>query len=83
MRKGLPEFVEAQGGLKDMVHFVSQTACPVYITEEGRPRAVMLDIDSYNALLDATESTETPVPETDVAFLRRLLQKCRTMRHHA
>ena len=84
MRKDMPESMEALGGLKDIVDYVSETARPVYLTTDGRPRAVILDIDSYNALLDATDTGDAvPIPETDVTFLKRLMERYRSMGHHA
>lgn len=84
MRSGKPEWVEAKGGVKSLVDYVAETAAPVYLTEAGRPRAVMLDIDSYNALLDAAEGAEASTTVgPGASFLRRLMERYRSMGHHA
>lgn len=84
MQKDMPESMEAEGGVKQIVDYVSETARPVYLTNGGRPKAVMLDIDSYNALLDAAEGADAAmVPDTGVTFLKRLMERYRSMGHHA
>ena len=85
MRKGIPESMEAEAGVKNLVDYVSEAARPVYLTQDGRPKAVIVDIDSYNALLDAVEGSEqgTAIPESDLTFVKAILHRSRSMRHHA
>ena len=43
-----------------VLHDVSTTGEPCYITENGKARAVLMDINRYNALMDLIEETESP-----------------------
>ena len=51
---------ELQGQVEDVVSGVSEKGKACYITEDGRTRAVIVDIDHYNAMLDAIEASEDP-----------------------
>ena len=39
---------------------LSMTGEPCYITEDGKARAVIMDISRYNALMDLVEEAESP-----------------------
>lgn len=54
---------ELQGQVEDVVSGVSEKGKACYITEDGRTRAVIVDIDHYNAMLDAIEASEDPDPD--------------------
>lgn len=41
---------------------VSETGEPCYITEDGKAKAVLMDINKYNALMDLVEEAEHPQP---------------------
>ena len=85
MRKGIPESMEAEAGVKDLVDYVSEEARPVYLTNGGRPKAVIVDIDSYNALLDAVDGSDqsAAIPQSALTFVKQLLQRSRSMEHRA
>ena len=51
---------ELQGQVEDVVSGVSEKGKACYITEDGRTRAVIVDIDHYNAMLDVIEASEDP-----------------------
>jgi prevent-host-death family protein len=40
---------------------VNNSGEPCYITEKGKAKAVLMDINRYNALMDLLEDTEAPV----------------------
>lgn len=39
---------------------VNQSGEPCYITEKGKTKAVLMDINRYNALMDLVEEAESP-----------------------
>ena len=43
-----------------LVRDIGQSGDTCYITEDGKAKAVLLDINSYNALLDLVEDSELP-----------------------
>ena len=48
-----------------VVKGVNSTGEPCYITEDGKAKAVIMDINQYNALMDLMEEHESPKHETD------------------
>ena len=51
---------DLQHSSSSLLKAVSSTGEPCYITEDGRARAVLMDINRYNALMDLVEETESP-----------------------
>lgn len=50
-----------------LVRDISVSGDTCYITEDGRAKAVLLDINRYNALMDLIEEAELPtVTDTDI-----------------
>jgi prevent-host-death family protein len=45
---------------KTLLRSVTETGEPCYITEDGRAKAVLMDIHRYNALMDLLEEAEHP-----------------------
>lgn len=39
---------------------INATGEPCYITEDGKAKAVLMDINRYNAMMDLIEETESP-----------------------
>ncbi|MCY3023308.1 MAG: type II toxin-antitoxin system Phd/YefM family antitoxin [Planctomycetota bacterium] len=39
---------------------INQTGEPCYITENGKAKAVLMDINRYHALMDVVEEAESP-----------------------
>ena len=74
--------VEIKGAIRDLVKFVSHTTKPLYLTKSGKPLAVMLDIDSYNALLDALEGQEyaSTSVEDSINIMKKLLNQAKQFR---
>ena len=44
---------------------VTETGEPCYITEDGKAKAVIMDINKYNQLMDLIEEAEHPQPVTE------------------
>jgi len=51
---------------------------PCYITEDGRAKAVLMDINRYNQLMDLVEETESP-KGSEVGDETRKLASVRTI----
>jgi prevent-host-death family protein len=45
---------------------VNQSGEPCYITEGGKAKAVIMDINRYNALMDLVEEAEAPHKEHEI-----------------
>ena len=58
MTEDIPASLEVEGELKKLVEYVTGGARAVYLTENSRAAAVLLDIDLYNALLDAADALD-------------------------
>ena len=58
------------GGVKKkadaLVRDIGQSGDTCYITEGGKAKAVLLDINSYNALMDLVEDAELPPAESEI-----------------
>jgi PHD/YefM family antitoxin component YafN of YafNO toxin-antitoxin module len=54
---GTNEFIDQADVL---VHNIGSSGETCYITEGGRAKAVLLDINTYNALMDVVEDAECP-----------------------
>ena len=48
-----------------LVRDIGKSGDTCYITEDGKAKAVLLDINSYNALMDVVEDAELPATDTD------------------
>jgi hypothetical protein len=51
---------ELQGIPSNLLRDLSETGETCFITEEGRAKAVLMDINRYNALMDLVEESENP-----------------------
>jgi PHD/YefM family antitoxin component YafN of YafNO toxin-antitoxin module len=51
-----------------LVHELGASGDTCYITEDGRAKAVLLDINRYNALMDLIEDSELPTNEIRSEF---------------
>lgn len=76
-------FVSAQEAgerLKRLVNQLSGTGGACYITDEGRARAVLLDIDKYHAMMDALEDVTAGGPETELArdLIKAIIRRAKT-----
>lgn len=49
-----------------LVRDIGKSGDTCYITEDGKAKAVLLDINSYNALMDVVEDAELPATETEI-----------------
>ena len=71
----LPASLEVSGNLKKLVEYVSGGAKAVYLTNEGRSVAVLLDIDYFNALLDAVDSIDSSLDEDKAGMMEDILKR--------
>jgi len=71
----LPASLEVSGNLKKLVEYVSGGAKAVYLTSEGRSVAVLLDIDYFNALLDAVDSIDSNLDEDKAGMMEDFLKR--------
>lgn len=76
-RKDLPATLEVSGSLRKLVDFVAGGARTVYLTDKGRSVAVLLDIDYFNALLDAADTLDNPLEENGVGIMADILKQMR------
>ncbi len=51
---------ELENKSKSLLEELNSCGEPCYITEDGRARAVLMDINRYNALMDLVEEAESP-----------------------
>jgi PHD/YefM family antitoxin component YafN of YafNO toxin-antitoxin module len=51
---------ELQGIPSELLQNLSETGETFFITEEGKAKAVLMDINRYNALMDLVEEAENP-----------------------
>lgn len=51
---------DLQHASSTVIKDVTSTGEPCYITEDGKAKAVLMDINRYNALMDLIEETESP-----------------------
>ena len=49
-----------------LVRDIGASGDTCYITEDGKAKAVLMDINSYNALMDLVEDAELPPVEPEV-----------------
>lgn len=54
---------DLQHSSSTLIRDISATGEPCYITEGGKAKAVLMDINRYNALMDVVEETESPQEE--------------------
>jgi len=64
---------------------INATGEPCYITEDGKAKAVLMDINRYNALMDLIEETESPhdlhlLAEVTEVSPRRIIRDSRIIR---
>ena len=73
----MAEFVtkeEALDRLSDLIREISAEGSPCYITEAGRARAVLLDVDHFHSMMDAIESMEaSPDNRADMDLIEHLI----------
>lgn len=50
-----------------LVEKIGKSGDTCFITEEGRAKAVLMDIQHYNALMDLVEEAESPAEQIDLA----------------
>ena len=60
---------KAVSRLNELIAEISRDGTPCYITEGGRARAVLLDVDRYHALMDAVEGMHGSGPAAGDAVL--------------
>ena len=71
---------EAGRKLPRLLNRLSDEEKPYYITDDdGRAKAVLLDVDRYNAMMDALEEDQTGGPDAAVAtqLLKAILGRSR------
>jgi PHD/YefM family antitoxin component YafN of YafNO toxin-antitoxin module len=51
---------ELQSNPRDLLDDISTFGTTCYITEDGKAKAVLMDINRYNALMDLVEDAENP-----------------------
>ncbi len=56
---------DIQGIPADLLQTLSETGETLFITEEGKAKAVLMDINRYNALMDLVEEAENPRHENE------------------
>jgi len=71
----IPASLEVSGELEKLVDYVTGGADTVYLTKNGRAAAVLVDIDHYNALLDAADAQDASLGETEAGFMESLLKQ--------
>ncbi|MBN1809524.1 MAG: hypothetical protein JW909_10695 [Planctomycetes bacterium] len=74
----LPASLEVTEELKKLVEYVTGGANTVYLSQDGRSVAVLLDIDLYNALLDAADSPDDAFENnSDAGIMADILKQYR------
>jgi PHD/YefM family antitoxin component YafN of YafNO toxin-antitoxin module len=51
---------ELQSNPRDLLEDITTFGTTCYITEDGKAKAVLMDINRYNALMDLVEEAESP-----------------------
>jgi PHD/YefM family antitoxin component YafN of YafNO toxin-antitoxin module len=51
---------DVQGIPAELLQTLSETGETLFITEDGKAKAVLMDINRYNALMDLVEEAENP-----------------------
>ena len=73
----MAEFVtreEALSRLTELIREISSDGGPCFITEGGRAKAVLLDVDHYHSMMDAIESMErSPEHRADMELIEQLI----------
>jgi PHD/YefM family antitoxin component YafN of YafNO toxin-antitoxin module len=62
---------ELQGIPSELLQNLSETGETFFITEEGKAKAVLMDINRYNALMDLVEEAENPPAHDEVEDTRK------------
>ncbi|MCX7804658.1 MAG: type II toxin-antitoxin system Phd/YefM family antitoxin [Planctomycetota bacterium] len=62
-KKGFVPTGELKKRADALVHEVSATGEPCYITEAGKAKAVLLDVHRYHAMMDLIEEGESLSPQ--------------------
>ena len=65
---------EVQDRLDSVVNEVSKSGSACYVTESGKPRAVIIDVDRDHAMMDIIDATTAGGVDVDAAMLRSILK---------
>lgn len=70
---------ELQSNASLLLDDITTTGTTCYITQDGKAKAVLIDINRYNALMDLVEEAENPTRTDDVGAETRHYSSVRTI----
>ena len=70
---------ELQNNASLLLDDITTTGTTCYITQDGKAKAVLIDINRYNALMDLVEEAENPARADDVGAETRHYSSVRTI----
>ena len=64
---------EVQEKFDALVEELTKSGSACYVTESGKPRAVIMDVDKYHAMMDIIEASAGGSTEMEIKLLRSAL----------